>query len=146
MKKAEYTTYLSNLAASDMVEFPTRKELIEFFSMMMGEIYRIYLNSSSTISPSEKALRLSGEPELITFVAKSKLEEIVPESNSPILFFKKKAKMKLKKMRVSTTAPNERFYDYLLQSLNQEDNIEEVFPTNMEFEMEGDTILRLTYC
>lgn len=146
MKRAEYTTYLSNLAASDMVEFPTRKELIEFFSMMMGEIYRIYLNNSSTISPSEKTLRVSGEPELIAFVAKSKLDEIVPESNSPILFLRKKAKMKLKKMRVSTTEPNNKFYDYLLKSLNQEDDIEEVFPTNMEFELEGDTILRVTYC
>ena len=70
MNKAVYRTYLSDLAANEKVEFPNRKEMIEFFSMMMGEFYRIYLNGSAAIPSAEKAIRLSGEPELITFLAK----------------------------------------------------------------------------
>ena len=49
--------------------------------------------------------------------------------------------LKLRKMRLSTKASENGFYDYLLKSLNQGDNIDDVFPTNMEFELEGDTML-----
>lgn len=38
MNRATYAKYLSDLAANEKVEFPSRKEMIEFFSMMMGEI------------------------------------------------------------------------------------------------------------
>lgn len=141
MKRAEYTTYLSNLAANEKVEFPSRKEMIEFFSMMMGEIYKMYLNASASIPSAEKAIRLSGEPDLVNFLAKEKLENLVPSSNSIGLFLKKKMGLKLRKMKLSTKASENGFYDYLLKSLNQGDNIDDVFPTNMEFELEGDTIL-----
>lgn len=141
MKRAEYTTYLSDLAANEKVEFPSRKEMIEFFSMMMGEIYKMYLNASASIPSAEKTIRLSGEPDLVNFLAKEKLENLVPSSNSIVLFLKKKMGLKLRKMRLSTKASENVFYDYLLKSLNQGDNIDDVFPTNMEFELEGDTIL-----
>lgn len=141
MKRAEYTTYLSDLAANEKVEFPSRKEMIEFFSMMMGEIYKMYLNASASIPSAEKTIRLSGEPDLVNFLAKEKLENLVPSSNSIVLFLKKKMGLKLRKMRLSTKAYENGFYDYLLKSLNQGDNIDDVFPTNMEFELEGDTIL-----
>lgn len=141
MKRAEYTTYLSDLAANEKVEFPSRKEMIEFFSMMMGEIYKMYLNASASIPSAEKTIRLSGEPDLVNFLAKEKLENLVPSSNSIVLFLKKKMGLKLRKMRLSTKASENGFYDYLLKSLNQGDNIDDVFPTNMEFELEGDTIL-----
>ena len=141
MKRAEYTTYLSDLAANEKVEFPSRKEMIEFFSMMMGEIYKMYLNASASIPSAEKTIRLSGEPDLVNFLAKEKLENLVPSSNSIGLFLKKKMGLKLRKMKLSTKASENGFYDYLLKSLNQGDNIDDVFPTNMEFELEGDTIL-----
>ncbi len=141
MNKAVYRTYLSDLAANEKVEFPNRKEMIEFFSMMMGEIYKMYLNASASIPSAEKTIRLSGEPDLVNFLAKEKLENLVPSSNSIVLFLKKKMGLKLRKMRLSTKASENGFYDYLLKSLNQGDNIDDVFPTNMEFELEGDTIL-----
>ncbi len=140
MNKAVYRTYLSELAANEKVEFPSRKEMIEFFSMMMGEIYKMYLNASS-IPSAEKTIRLSGEPELITFLAKEKLENLVPTSNSIVLFLKKKMGLKLRRMKISTKTSEKSFYEYLLKSLNQGDNIDDVFPTNMEFELEGDTVL-----
>ena len=146
MNKAVYRTYLSDLAANEKVEFPNRKEMIEFFSMMMGEFYRIYLNGSAAIPSAEKAIRLSGEPELITFLAKEKLENLVPVSNDIILFLKKKMGRKLKKMRVSTTEPEDAFYEYLLTAMGQGDSVDDVFPTNMEFELEGDVILPGRYC
>lgn len=146
MKRAEYTTYLSDLAANEKVEFPSRKEMIEFFSMMMGEIYKMYLNASAAIPSAEKTIRLSGEPELITFLAKEKLENLVPSSNSTVLFLKKKMGLKLRKMKLSTKTSEKSFYEYLLKSLNQGDNIDDVFPTNMEFELEGDTVLYGRYC
>lgn len=146
MNKAVYRTYLSDLAANEKVEFPNRKEMIEFFSMMMGEIYKMYLNASAAIPSAEKTIRLSGEPELITFLAKEKLENLVPSSNSTVLFLKKKMGLKLRKMRLSTKASENAFYDYLLKSLGQGDSINDVFPTNMEFELEGDTVLYGRYC
>ena len=115
--------------------------MIEFFSMMMGEIYKMYLNASASIPSAEKTIRLSGEPDLVNFLAKEKLENLVPSSNSIGLFLKKKMGLKLRKMKLSTKASENGFYDYLLKSLNQGDNIDDVFPTNMEFELEGDTIL-----
>lgn len=145
MNRATYAKYLSDLAANEKVEFPSRKEMIEFFSMMMGEIYKMYLNASS-ISSAEKTIRLSGEPELITFLAKEKLENLVPSSNSTVLFLKKKMGLKLRKLRLSTKASENAFYDYLLKSLGQGDSINDVFPTNMEFELEGDTVLYGRYC
>ena len=120
--------------------------MIEFFSMMMGEIYKMYLNASAAIPSAEKTIRLSGEPELITFLAKEKLENLVPSSNSTVLFLKKKMGLKLRKMRLSTKASENAFYDYLLKSLGQGDSINDVFPTNMEFELEGDTVLYGRYC
>lgn len=146
MNRAIYTKYLSDLAANEKVEFPSRKEMIEFFSMMMGEIYKMYLNASAAIPSAEKTIRLSGEPELITFLAKEKLENLVPSSNSTVLFLKKKMGLKLRKMRLSTKASENAFYDYLLKSLGQGDSINDVFPTNMEFELEGDTVLYGRYC
>lgn len=146
MNKAVYRTYLSDLAANEKVEFPNRKEMIEFFSMMMGEIYKMYLNASAAIPSAEKTIRLSGEPELITFLAKEKLENLVPSSNSTVLFLKKKMGLKLRKLRLSTKASENAFYDYLLKSLGQGDSINDVFPTNMEFELEGDTVLYGRYC
>lgn len=146
MNKAVYRTYLSDLAANEKVEFPNRKEMIEFFSMMMGEIYQMYLNASAAIPSAEKTIRLSGEPELITFLAKEKLENLVPSSNSTVLFLKKKMGLKLRKMKISTKTSEKSFYEYLLKSLNQGDNIDDVFPTNMEFELEGDTVLYGRYC
>ena len=146
MNRAIYAKYLSDLAANEKVEFPNRKEMIEFFSMMMGEIYKMYLNASAAIPSAEKTIRLSGEPELITFLAKEKLENLVPSSNSTVLFLKKKMGLKLRKMRLSTKTSENSFYDYLLKSLNQGDNIDDVFPTNMEFELEGDTVLYGRYC
>lgn len=146
MNKAVYRTYLSDLAANEKVEFPSRKEMIEFFSMMMGEFYRIYLNGSAAIPSAEKAIRLSGEPELMTFLAKEKLENLVPVSNDIILFLKKKMGRNLKKMRISTEDKEDLFYEYLLTAMGQGDDIEEVFPTNMEFELEGDVILHGRYC
>ena len=145
MNRAIYAKYVSDLAANEKVEFPSRKEMIEFFSMMMGEIYKMYLNASSILS-AEKTIRLSGEPELITFLAKEKLENLVPSSNSTVLFLKKKMGLKLRKMRLSTKASENAFYDYLLKSLGQGDSINDVFPTNMEFELEGDTVLYGRYC
>ena len=146
MKKAVYRTYLSDLAANEKVEFPSRKEMIEFFSMMMGEFYRIYLNGSAAIPSAEKAIRLSGEPELITFLAKEKLENLVPVSNDIILFLKKKLGRNLKKMRISTEDKEDLFYEYLLTAMGQGDSVDDVFPTNMEFELEGDVILHGRYC
>lgn len=146
MNKAVYRTYIIDLAANEKVEFPNRKEMIEFFSMMMGEIYKMYLNASAAIPSAEKTIRLSGEPELITFLAKEKLENLVPSSNSTVLFLKKKMGLKLRKMRLSTKASENAFYDYLLKSLGQGDSINDVFPTNMEFELEGDTVLYGRYC
>ncbi len=146
MNRAIYAKYLSDLAANEKVEFPSRKEMIEFFSMMMGEIYKMYLNASAAIPSAEKTIRLSGEPELITFLAKEKLENLVPSSNSTVLFLKKKMGLKLRKMRLSTKASENAFYDYLLKSLGQGDSINDVFPTNMEFELEGDTVLYGRYC
>lgn len=146
MNRAIYAKYLSDLAANEKVEFPNRKEMIEFFSMMMGEIYQMYLNASAAIPSAEKTIRLSGEPELITFLAKEKLENLVPSSNSTVLFLKKKMGLKLRKMRLSTKASENAFYDYLLKSLGQGDSINDVFPTNMEFELEGDTVLYGRYC
>lgn len=146
MNRATYTKYLSDLAANEKVEFPTRKEMIDFVSTMMGEFYRIYLNVSAAIPSAEKAIRLSGEPELMTFLAREKLENLVPVSNDVRLFLRKKMGLKLKKMRISTNEPEDAFYGYLLKSLGQGDDIEEVFPTNMEFELEGDVILRGRYC
>lgn len=146
MNRAIYAKYLSDLAANEKVEFPNRKEMIEFFSMMMGEIYKMYLNASAAIPSAEKTIRLSGEPELISFLAKEKLENLVPSSNSTVLFLKKKMGLKLQKMRLSTKASEKSFYEYLLKSLNQGDNIDDVFPTNMEFELEGDTVLYGRYC
>lgn len=145
MNKAVYRTYLSELAANEKVEFPSRKEMIEFFSMMMGEIYKMYLNASS-IPSAEKTIRLSGEPELITFLAKEKLENLVPTSNSIVLFLKKKMGLKLRRMKISTKTSEKSFYEYLLKSLGQGDSINDVFPTNMEFELEGDTVLYGRYC
>lgn len=146
MNRAIYAKYLSDLAANEKVEFPNRKEMIEFFSMMMGEIYQMYLNASAAIPSAEKTIRLSGEPELITFLAKEKLENLVPSSNNTVLFLKKKMGLKLRKMRLSTKASENAFYDYLLKSLGQGDSINDVFPTNMEFELEGDTVLYGRYC
>lgn len=146
MNKAVYRTYLRDLAANEKVEFPSRKEMIEFFSMMMGEFYRIYLNGSAAIPSAEKAIRLSGDPELMTFLAKEKLENLVPASNDIVLFLKKKMGRKLKKMRVSTTEPEDAFYEYLLTAMGQGDSVDDVFPTNMEFELEGDVILHGRYC
>lgn len=146
MNRATYAKYLSDLAANEKVEFPSRKEMIEFFSMMMGEIYQMYLNASAAIPSAEKTIRLSGEPELITFLAKEKLENLVPSSNSTVLFLKKKMGLKLRKLRLSTKASENAFYDYLLKSLGQGDSINDVFPTNMEFELEGDTVLYGRYC
>lgn len=146
MNRAKYTSYLTDLSVNEKVEFPSRKEMIEFFSMMMGEFYRIYLNGSVAIPSAEKAIRLSGEPELITFLAKEKLENLVPVSNDIILFLKKKMGRKLKKMRISTDEKEDLFYEYLLKSLGQGDSIDDVFPTNMEFELEGDTVLYGRYC
>lgn len=146
MNRAIYAKYLSDLAANEKVEFPNRKEMIEFFSMMMGEIYKMYLNASAAIPSAEKTIRLSGEPELITFLAKEKLENLVPSSNSTVLFLKKKMGLKLRKMKLSTKTSENSFYDDLLKSLNQGDNIDNVFPTNMEFELEGDTVLYGRYC
>lgn len=146
MNRATYAKYLSDLAANEKVEFPSRKEMIEFFSMMMGEIYKMYLNGSAAIPSAEKAIRLSGEPELMTFLAKEKLENLVPASNDIVLFLKKKMGRKLKKMRISTEEKEDLFYEYLLKSLGQGDSIDDVFPTNMEFELEGDTVLYGRYC
>ncbi len=146
MNRATYAKYLSDLAANEKVEFPSRKEMIEFFSMMMGEIYKMYLNASAAIPSAEKAIRLSGEPELMTFLAKEKLENLVPASNDIVLFLKKKMGRKLKKMRISTEEKEDLFYEYLLKSLGQGDSIDDVFPTNMEFELEGDTVLYGRYC
>lgn len=146
MNRATYAKYLSDLAASEKVEFPSRKEMIEFFSMMMGEIYKMYLNASAAIPSAEKAIRLSGEPELMTFLAKEKLENLVPASNDIVLFLKKKMKRKLKKMRISTDDRENLFYEYLLTAMGQGDSIDDVFPTNMEFELEGDTVLYGRYC
>ncbi len=146
MNKAVYRTYLSDLAANEKVEFPSRKEMIEFFSMMMGEFYRIYLNGSAAIPSAEKAIRLSGEPELMTFLAKEKLENLVPVSNDIILFLKKKMGRNLKKMRISTEDKEDLFYEYLLTAMGQGDSVDDVFPTNMEFELEGDVILHGRYC
>ena len=146
MNRVIYAKYLSDLAANEKVEFPNRKEMIEFFSMMMGEIYKMYLNASAAIPSAEKTIRLSGEPELITFLAKEKLENLVPSSNSTVLFLKKKMGLKLRKLRLSTKASENAFYDYLLKSLGQGDSINDVFPTNMEFELEGDTVLYGRYC
>lgn len=146
MNKAVYRTYLSDLAANEKVEFPSRKEMIEFFSMMMGEFYRIYLNGSAAIPSAEKAIRLSGEPELMTFLAKEKLENLVPASNDIVLFLKKKMGRKLKKMRLSTDDKENLFYEYLLTAMGQGDSVDDVFPTNMEFELEGDVILHGRYC
>ena len=146
MNKAVYRTYLSDLAANEKVKFPSRKEMIEFFSMMMGEFYRIYLNGSAAIPSAEKAIRLSGEPELITFLAKEKLENLVPVSNDIILFLKKKLGRNLKKMRISTEDKEDLFYEYLLTAMGQGDSVDDVFPTNMEFELEGDVILHGRYC
>lgn len=146
MNRAIYAKYLSDLAANEKVEFPNRKEMIEFFSMMMGEIYKMYLNASAAIPSAEKAIRLSGEPELVSFLAKEKLENLVPSSNSTVLFLKKKMGLKLRKMKLSTKTSENSFYDDLLKSLNQGDNIDDVFPTNMEFELEGDTVLYGRYC
>lgn len=146
MNRAVYRTYLSDLAANEKVEFPSRKEMIEFFSMMMGEFYRIYLNGSAAIPSAEKAIRLSGEPELMTFLAKEKLENLVPVSNDIILFLKKKMGRNLKKMRISTEDKEDLFYEYLLTAMGQGDSVDDVFPTNMEFELEGDVILHGRYC
>lgn len=146
MNRAIYAKYLSDLAANEKVEFPNRKEMIEFFSMMMGEIYKMYLNASAAIPSAEKTIRLSGEPELVSFLAKEKLENLVPSSNSTVLFLKKKMGLKLRKMRLSTKASENAFYDYLLKSLGQGDSINDIFPTNMEFELEGDTVLYGRYC
>lgn len=145
MNIATYASYLTDLSVNEKVEFPSRKEMIEFFSMMMGEIYKMYLNASS-IPSAEKTIRLSGEPELITFLAKEKLENLVPTSNSIVLFLKKKMGLKLRRMKISTKTSEKSFYEYLLKSLNQGDNIDDVFPTNMEFELEGDTVLYGRYC
>ena len=106
----------------------------------------MYLNASAAIPSAEKTIRLSGEPELITFLAKEKLENLVPSSNSTVLFLKKKMGLKLRKMKISTKTSEKSFYEYLLKSLNQGDNIDDVFPTNMEFELEGDTVLYGRYC
>lgn len=146
MNRATYAKYLSDLAANEKVEFPSRKEMIEFFSMMMGEFYRIYLNGSAAIPSAEKAIRLSGEPELMTFLAKEKLENLVPVSNDIILFLKKKMGRNLKKMRISTEDKEDLFYEYLLTAMGQGDSVDDVFPTNMEFELEGDVILHGRYC
>lgn len=146
MNRATYASYLTDLSVNEKVEFPNRKEMIEFFSMMMGEIYKMYLNASAAIPSAEKTIRLSGEPELITFLAKEKLENLVPTSNSTVLFLKKKMGLKLRKMKLSTKTSEKSFYEYLLKSLNQGDNIDDVFPTNMEFELEGDTVLYGRYC
>ena len=146
MNRATYASYLTDLSVNEKVEFPNRKEMIEFFSMMMGEIYKMYLNASVAIPSAEKTIRLSGEPELITFLAKEKLENLVPTSNSTVLFLKKKMGLKLRKMKFSTKTSEKSFYEYLLKSLNQGDNIDDVFPTNMEFELEGDTVLYGRYC
>ena len=146
MNTSVYRTYLSALAANEKVKFPSRKEMIEFFSMMMGEFYRIYLNGSAAIPSAEKAIRLSGEPELITFLAKEKLENLVPVSNDIILFLKKKMGRNLKKMRISTEDKEDLFYEYLLTAMGQGDSVDDVFPTNMEFELEGDVILHGRYC
>ena len=54
--------------------------------------------------------------------------------------------LKLRKMKLSTKTSEKSFYEYLLKSLNQGDNIDDVFPTNMEFELEGDTVLYGRYC
>lgn len=146
MNRATYASYLTDLSVNEKVEFPNRKEMIEFFSMMMGEIYKMYLNGSAAIPSAEKAIRLSGEPELMTFLAKEKLENLVPASNDIVLFLKKKMKRKLKKMRISTDDRENLFYEYLLTAMGQGDDIEEVFPTNMEFELEGDNVLYGRYC
>lgn len=145
MNRVIYAKYLSDLAANEKVEFPSRKEMIEFFSMMMGEIYKMYLNASS-IPSAEKTIRLSGEPELMTFLAKEKLENLVPASNDIVLFLKKKMGRKLKKMRISTEDKENLFYEYLLTAMGQGDSVDDVFPTNMEFELEGDVILHGRYC
>lgn len=146
MNRAVYTKYLTDLSVNEKVEFPTRKEMIDFVSTMMGEFYRIYLNASGAIPSAEKAIRLSGEPELMTFLAKEKLESLVPVSNDIVLFLKKKMGRKLKKMRISTTEPEDKFYCYLLTAMGQGDSIEDVFPDNMEFELEGDNVLYGRYC
>ncbi len=145
MNRATYASYLTDLSVNEKVEFPNRKEMIEFFSMMMGEIYKMYLNASS-IPSAEKTIRLSGEPELMTFLAKEKLENLVPASNDIVLFLKKKMGRKLKKMRISTDDRENLFYEYLLTAIGQGDSINDVFPTNMEFELEGDTVLYGRYC
>lgn len=146
MNRATYARYLTDLSVNEKVEFPNRKEMIEFFSMMMGEIYKMYLNASAAIPSAEKAIRLSGEPELMTFLAKEKLENLVPVSNDVKLFLRKKMGLKLKKMRISTEEKENLFYEYLLKAMGQGDSIDDVFPTNMEFELEGDVILHGRYC
>lgn len=146
MNRATYARYLTDLSVNEKVEFPNRKEMIEFFSMLMGEFYRIYLNGSAAIPSAEKAIRLSGEPELMTFLAKEKLENLVPVSNDIILFLKKKMGRNLKKMRISTEDKEDLFYEYLLTAMGQGDSVDDVFPTNMEFELEGDVILHGRYC
>lgn len=146
MNRATYARYLTDLSVNEKVEFPSRKEMIEFFSMMMGEFYRIYLNGSAAIPSAEKAIRLSGEPELMTFLAKEKLENLVPASNDIVLFLKKKMRRKLKKMRISTAEQEDAFYCYLLTAMGQGDSVDDVFPSNMEFELEGDVILHGRYC
>lgn len=146
MERTKFATYMRELSANEKVVFPSRDELIDFFSTMIGRTYQIYLNSSAAIPSAEKAVRLSGEPQLITFLAKETLDQMVPHSGSICLMLKKWMRLKLRSMKISTTAPDDAFYDYLLKSLSQGDDIEEVFPTNMEFELEGDTVLYGRYC
>lgn len=141
MNNTEFTTYLHEMATNGKIEFSNRETLIDFFSTMMGNTYRMHINNLS-IPAVQKSLRSSGEPKIATLMARWWLEGNIPVDSNFSGFFKKLTKTK----RLIISCEKDQLYTHILESLNQGENVRDVFPTDIEFEIvEGKTLYRRYY-
>lgn len=145
MKVAEYSRHLTTLTTSGVVTFSKRTELIEFFSMLMGEKYDQYLRRLRGMTATERKMRRASGPSLVRLATTTFLNDRVPdEENDAIGRWLKKVFRRKQEIFIDNDAKTE-LYEFVLKKVGHGDAVNSVFTDDMLYTIEGEKTLKMVH-
>ncbi len=155
MKMADYYRHRLDLFTSGEARFASKEELVDFLSIYISASYTKYLSDLyfyvTTLAGQNDALvREQSEPQLVSLYVKSFLAAQLPDTST--FTYKFMRMFKPVPVYAFDVRTNTQLYDEILKRLGRTGDVTvvEAFPSqrvathvNDEFEIEGDSILRI---
>ncbi len=150
MDKFGYYRYRQMLQQYGFVCFPTRKDLIEFFSIHVSNLYRDWINKQASRERDTERIRKwvsreLSEGILVEVYVKEFLEQHVVHQEDVLYRMLPRVMKRMPNMfKMYVDQENKELYEFVLKRIAKGDNAADVFPENVKYLIEGNCKLSVS--